>query len=242
MSGIRFYQKNISPATPPSCRYHPTCSTYALQAIEKHGALKGGVMGAARIIRCNPFVEGGVDQVPDYFTIFRNPANVDDEHIPEFLMPVDQETRAELSRLLEKHGADLLVSEKLPPSLEVLQGLADVVELSQADLAEEFSAAELAYLSEIEIFPDLKSADYKYFTLAKSEQNEGFLSEVENFEVDLEFGSDFPLVVLERTGIWYTNLPRLLNAFLSARGITQADLENKSYHLWLVLKAMDAEK
>ena len=79
---IKFYQKHISPHTPPSCRFHPTCSTYALQAIEKHGTLKGGVMGGARIIRCNPFVKGCLDEVPYYFTIFHNPDTLDDIHIP----------------------------------------------------------------------------------------------------------------------------------------------------------------
>src|SRR5690625_415451 len=101
---IRFYQKYISPNTAPSCRYHPTCSSYALEAIEKHGAIKGGIMGAARIIRCNPFVEGGVDEVPDHFTIFRNPENLEDEYIPEFLMPVDKEAQ---KRRSEEHTSEL---------------------------------------------------------------------------------------------------------------------------------------
>lgn len=69
---VRFYQKNISPAYPPSCRYHPTCSNYMMDALEKHGAIKGTTMGLARIIRCNPLVEGGDDPVPDYFTLKRN--------------------------------------------------------------------------------------------------------------------------------------------------------------------------
>ncbi|MFD1464655.1 membrane protein insertion efficiency factor YidD [Lapidilactobacillus mulanensis] len=70
---IRIYQKYISPMSRPHCRYYPTCSNYTLQAVQKHGALKGIIMGIARILRCNPFVRGGVDPVPDFFTIFRNP-------------------------------------------------------------------------------------------------------------------------------------------------------------------------
>ncbi|WP_277630768.1 membrane protein insertion efficiency factor YidD [Atopococcus tabaci] len=70
---VRGYQKAISPLFPPSCRYYPTCSTYTVQALEKHGALKGALMGTARILRCNPFVRGGVDKVPDRFTLKRNP-------------------------------------------------------------------------------------------------------------------------------------------------------------------------
>lgn len=68
---VRGYQKIISPLFPPTCRYYPTCSHYTLGALEKHGALKGSVMGLSRIIRCNPFVEGGIDPVPDHFTLKR---------------------------------------------------------------------------------------------------------------------------------------------------------------------------
>ena len=52
---IRFYQKHISPLSPPRCRYYPTCSTYAYQAINKYGALKGGWLAFKRLLRCNPF-------------------------------------------------------------------------------------------------------------------------------------------------------------------------------------------
>ena len=61
---IRFYRRNISPLTPPCCRFIPTCSEYALEAIEKYGALKGGWMAFKRILRCNPFHKGGYDPVP----------------------------------------------------------------------------------------------------------------------------------------------------------------------------------
>lgn len=52
---IRFYQRAISPLRPPCCRFIPTCSVYALEAIEKYGALKGGALALRRILRCNPF-------------------------------------------------------------------------------------------------------------------------------------------------------------------------------------------
>lgn len=70
---VRFYQRFISPLFPPSCRYYPTCSNYMLSALKKHGFIKGFLMGLARIIRCNPFIRGGVDPVPDKFTLRRNP-------------------------------------------------------------------------------------------------------------------------------------------------------------------------
>lgn len=62
---IRFYQKFISPALPPSCRFHPTCSNYGYQAIEKHGFFVGGWLAVKRISRCHPFNPGGYDPVPD---------------------------------------------------------------------------------------------------------------------------------------------------------------------------------
>lgn len=62
---ITFYQKAISPMKPPSCRFHPTCSHYGLEAIEKHGALKGSWLTIRRISKCHPFHEGGFDPVPE---------------------------------------------------------------------------------------------------------------------------------------------------------------------------------
>ena len=70
---VRGYQRFISPLFPPSCRYYPTCSTYMIQALQRHGAVKGLLMGIARILRCNPFVKCGLDPVPAYFTLRRNP-------------------------------------------------------------------------------------------------------------------------------------------------------------------------
>lgn len=60
---IKIYQKFISPMFPPSCRFYPTCSEYAVQAITKYGAMKGGVKAVWRILRCNPFNKGGFDPV-----------------------------------------------------------------------------------------------------------------------------------------------------------------------------------
>ncbi|MGT2887766.1 membrane protein insertion efficiency factor YidD [Streptococcus didelphis] len=68
---VRLYQKYISPLTPASCRYRPTCSNYMIEAIDKHG-VRGILMGIARILRCHPFVKGGDDPVPDYFSLRRN--------------------------------------------------------------------------------------------------------------------------------------------------------------------------
>lgn len=61
---IRFYRKHISPHLPPMCRYYPTCSVYAVEAIETHGALKGTLLAVWRLLRCNPMSAGGYDPVP----------------------------------------------------------------------------------------------------------------------------------------------------------------------------------
>lgn len=78
---VRGYKRFISPILPPSCRYYPTCSTYMIQAVEKHGAIKGFLMGISRILRCNPFIRGGVDYVPDSFSLRRNPDTKQKEEI-----------------------------------------------------------------------------------------------------------------------------------------------------------------
>ena len=62
---IRFYQRAISPYTPSTCRFIPTCSVYAYEAISKYGAMKGAFIALKRLLRCNPFYKGGpVDPVP----------------------------------------------------------------------------------------------------------------------------------------------------------------------------------
>ncbi|MGI6093065.1 MAG: membrane protein insertion efficiency factor YidD [Negativicutes bacterium] len=60
---IKFYRIFISPLKPPSCRFVPTCSEYAILAIEKYGAIRGGVKAIRRIVRCHPFNPGGYDPV-----------------------------------------------------------------------------------------------------------------------------------------------------------------------------------
>ena len=67
---IRLYQRFISPLFPRRCKYEPTCSAYALEALRSYGALRGSVLAAWRLLRCNPFSHGGYDPVTDQ-RIFR---------------------------------------------------------------------------------------------------------------------------------------------------------------------------
>ncbi|MDO5560378.1 MAG: membrane protein insertion efficiency factor YidD [Oscillospiraceae bacterium] len=69
---LRIYRKFISPVTPPCCRFVPTCSEYAMIAIERFGIFKGTLLAAGRLIRCNPLCKGGIDNVPDQFILFKN--------------------------------------------------------------------------------------------------------------------------------------------------------------------------
>lgn len=62
---IRLYQVLLSPLLGPHCRFYPSCSQYALEAIEKHGAIRGGWLALARLVRCHPGHPGGVDLVPE---------------------------------------------------------------------------------------------------------------------------------------------------------------------------------
>ena len=61
---LRAYKRLVSPFMPPACRFHPSCSEYAAEAVEVHGALEGSVLAAGRLLRCNPWSAGGFDPVP----------------------------------------------------------------------------------------------------------------------------------------------------------------------------------
>jgi putative membrane protein insertion efficiency factor len=61
---VRLYQRYVSPLSPPRCRFYPSCSSYAVLALEKHGAVRGTRLAVWRVLRCNPWNSGGVDDVP----------------------------------------------------------------------------------------------------------------------------------------------------------------------------------
>ena len=69
LAPIYAYQRWISPSRGRRCKYEPTCSAYAVESVERFGAIRGFILAAYRVIRCNPFSHGGFDPVPDRFTL-----------------------------------------------------------------------------------------------------------------------------------------------------------------------------
>lgn len=74
------YRRWVSPALPRRCRYEPTCSAYAAEALRRHGAARGALLGAWRLLRCNPFSHGGFDPVPERFTLRVGPVDPSEYH------------------------------------------------------------------------------------------------------------------------------------------------------------------
>lgn len=64
LRALRWYKSSVSPLLPPACRYTPTCSEYAMEAIERHGVARGGFLAVRRLLSCHPFARGGYDPVP----------------------------------------------------------------------------------------------------------------------------------------------------------------------------------
>ncbi len=68
---VKGYRIFLSSLFPPSCRYYPTCSAYTIEALRRHGPLKGGFLSAKRIVSCHPYSDGGYDPVPDSYHFFK---------------------------------------------------------------------------------------------------------------------------------------------------------------------------
>jgi uncharacterized protein len=80
LAPIRGYQRWISPLFPRRCRYEPTCSAYAVEAVERFGVMRGFLLACWRLLRCNPFSHGGFDPIPDRFTLRPRPVHPADHH------------------------------------------------------------------------------------------------------------------------------------------------------------------
>ena len=96
LAALRFYQRYVSPVLPPACRYYPTCSTYMINAVERFGVLRGGLMGIARLLRCNPLCRPGYDPVPDHFSLRRNrDAHLDLSDLDQYMMQLPKNEESE---------------------------------------------------------------------------------------------------------------------------------------------------
>jgi len=93
---IRAYQRWISPAIAPRCRYYPTCSAYAVQALRELGPLRGSILAAWRLLRCNPFSHGGVDELSDR-RLFRNRPTRSERAMKPALPPAGGSSPADLT-------------------------------------------------------------------------------------------------------------------------------------------------
>ena len=80
LAAIAAYQRRISPALPRRCRYEPTCSDYAVQAIRRFGVGRGALLACWRLLRCNPFSHGGFDPIPARFTLRVGPVDPAEYH------------------------------------------------------------------------------------------------------------------------------------------------------------------
>jgi uncharacterized protein len=69
-AAIRWYQHHISAVNSPCCKYYPSCSNYAIQAVTRYGAARGGLLAALRLLRCRPWSNGGIDDVPQHYSVF----------------------------------------------------------------------------------------------------------------------------------------------------------------------------
>lgn len=67
---IHWYQRHISAGNPPCCKYYPSCSNYAIQAVARYGAARGGLLAVLRLLRCRPWSNGGIDDVPQHYSVF----------------------------------------------------------------------------------------------------------------------------------------------------------------------------
>lgn len=244
---VRGYQKFISPLFPPSCRYYPTCSNYTVQAIEKHGALKGGVMGLARIIRCNPFVPGGVDHVPDHFTIKRNPD--DKNKVGEFvgyseLSPKEEEkVKERYERIYQEYKDQVVVHENLPKTSQILNQFLRTEEHSLENL----DASYLEVMNETIIeYTDLEELDVHLLEVVRDEKTEKYFDHVHHnlisHALTQKKHSDAIGVIFEETfGIWETNSPQLETDFILKRGVTKKDIDDRTPRFYSYLLTLREE-
>lgn len=245
---VRGYQRFISPLFPPSCRYYPTCSHYTVEAIEKHGAFKGGIMGVARILRCNPFVQGGVDHVPNHFTIRRNPDEKNLLYGLNLDAPEDTiERNKQIEELYEKYKADVIVYNERPSAVDVLKGIVDIEEKSLELLPQEY-LKELKNSMTSESSSTKNTVNFQFVEVLRNERSEQYFGELDLHTViahalfDKGHEERIGVLLEEEEGIVETNSFLLYRAFKKEYGMTEEELETKDQALFDYLLLLQEEK
>lgn len=216
---VKGYQHYISPLTPPSCRYHPTCSHYMIQAIEQHGAIKGITMGLARIMRCHPFTDGGFDTVPDYFTVKRN---LDDLNRGKY---DGEEFSDEVDSLLEQYRDKLKIRSE---AVTLKQAAAELVSLKRYSI-DILSTEQLAEL----VSEELSSvSDWELYRVVHDKRSEAYFSQVAPGPLDKiwEPGT-VGLLINEERGVYESNSVELLVDVIRQYGVTECDIQERSDRL-----------
>lgn len=217
---VKGYQHYISPLTPPSCRYYPTCSHYMIQAIEQHGVIKGTTMGLTRIMRCHPFTDGGFDTVPDYFTVKRNPSDLDRQTYERV------EASDEIEQLLVTYQEELTIRSE---AVTLKQAAAELVSLKACPL-DKISTDQLAEL----VSEELGSvSDWELYRVVRDKRSEAYFSQVAPGPLDKiwEPGT-VGLLINEERDVYESNSVELLVDVIRQYGVTERDIQARSDRLF----------
>lgn len=237
---VKGYQKLISPLFPATCRYYPTCSNYAVQAIDMHGAVKGSTMAIARIIRCNPFVSGGVDKVPDHFTLHRNQDTINDIYLGDGLTISADENdvkQEEIEAIIAKLEDQILVQNKQVRTVDYLTDLVDVEEQSVAELPNGYKNMNDSQILNKQFYHTKeeleKSKDYHFYKIVKNKKSEPYFEHVHSSPIQKVYqsGQEVYCFIDESSGHIDTNSPSLEQALRKNRGISQKDFNERKAKL-----------
>ncbi len=237
---VKGYQKLISPLFPATCRYYPTCSNYAVQAIDMHGVVKGSTMAISRIIRCNPFVSGGVDKVPDHFTLHRNQDTINDIYLGDGLtisMDENDVKQEEIDAVIAKLEDKILVKNKQLRTVNYLTDLVDVEEQSVAELPDVYKNMNDRQILNKQFYHTQeeleKFKEYHFYKIVKNKKSESYFEHIHPSPIHKAYqsGQEVYCFIDESSGHIDTNSPSLEQALRKNRGISQKDFNERKAQL-----------
>lgn len=212
---VRIYQRYISPLTPPSCRYNPTCSQYTVEAIEKHGALKGSLMGLSRIMRCHPFTDGGFDSVPDHFTLSRNSTDYQEK----ILCNTHKTTAiSEVEELLITYRDRIRYREEQVTLKQAIEELVTLQPKSSSHLSDQYIESILQHC------PSRESISLEVYQVVRDEQSQHYKNDASSLEMqEALFEGDIGLLIGTDNVIYDCSSSELLVDIVLNYGITKED-------------------